>query len=129
MSDILHNAIDRLQALHCESVIEPEDYAAVQTVVGELLVSRGNDHLLAVGDETAIRELIAADLKRDGMPQPAPVVREKRAKLNAAQWHLSALFLYLNTLPAGLTTTAQWAEVNANLVGVDRFFEMIGGRV
>jgi hypothetical protein len=36
----VNDAIDRLQALHCESVIEPEDYEAIQLVVGELLDMR-----------------------------------------------------------------------------------------
>jgi hypothetical protein len=36
----VNDAIDRLQALHCESVIEPKDYEAIQLVVGELLDMR-----------------------------------------------------------------------------------------
>ena len=34
------DSIDRLQDLHCESSIEPEDYEAIQVVVGELLDMR-----------------------------------------------------------------------------------------
>ncbi len=33
-------SIDRLQALHCESQVESEDYEAIQVVVGELLDMR-----------------------------------------------------------------------------------------